>query len=158
MEKSTELVIAVFEGEDRAADVLDELKKHEATKSIHWKNSAVITKDEEGKLAFKTPMTALAGTVFGAIVGGIVGLLLGGPVGGIVLGGVAGHFGLKNKVIDLEPDEENQQITELMTSSSSAIIAGIAGEQVEVLLTVLDEYGAQVVRQALDDDITQSLT
>ena len=107
MEKTTELVIAVFEGEDRAADVLDKLKKYEDTKSINWKNSAVITKDEEGKLAFKTPMTALAGTVFGAIVGGIVGLLLGGPVGGIVLGGVAGHFGLKNKVIDLEPDDEN---------------------------------------------------
>ncbi len=44
-----------------------------------------------------------------------------------------------------------------MIPGSSAIIAGIEQQWIEDLLTVLEEYDAQVVRHALDEEISQTM-
>ena len=54
MNESTELIIAVFAGEDRAAAVLDELKKREDTKSIGWNCRRLLSQLTDARVAYST--------------------------------------------------------------------------------------------------------
>jgi len=159
MENPVELIVAAFDDETRAAEVLDEIKQLEKMKFIGVWNAAVLTKDANGKLKLSETAEVKGirrGAGIGAIAGGILGLLAGGPIGGIVLGAAAG--GLAGKVIDLGfSNKELKQMGDLMGPNSSAIIAVIEHKWVGDLIGALEEYGAQVMRQELKDEIALTI-
>jgi uncharacterized membrane protein len=159
VENPVELIVAAFDEEERAAEVLDELKELEKMKFIGMWNAAVLSKDQDGKLKLRETAEAKGirrGAGIGAIAGGILGLLAGGPIGGIVLGAAAG--GLTGKVIDLGfSNKELKELGELMGPGTSAIIAVIEHKWVGDLVGALEEYGAQIVRQQLGDEIALTI-
>lgn len=158
-ENPVELIVAAFGEEERAAEVLDEIKQLEKMKFIGIWNAAVLTKDQDGKLKLKETAEVKGikrGAGIGAIAGGILGILVGGPIGGIVLG--AGAGALTGKVIDLGfSNQELKEMGELMGPSSSAIIAVIEHKWVGDLIGALEEFGAQIVRQELKDEVAWTI-
>jgi uncharacterized membrane protein len=158
-ENPVELLVAAFNEEERAAEVLDEIKELEKMKFIGVWNAAVLTKDQDGKLKLRETAEARGikrSAGIGAIAGGILGLLVGGPIGGIVLG--AGAGALAGKVVDLGfSNEELKQMGDLMGPGSSAIIAVIEHKWVGDLVGALEEYGAQIIRQELKDEVAWTI-
>lgn len=159
MDNPVELIVAGFDEEEQAGEVLEELKDLEKMKFIGVWNAAVISKDAEGKLKLKETAEVKGvkrGAGIGAIAGGIIGILAGGPIGGIVLGAAAGALG--GKVIDLGfSDKELKEIGELMGPGSSAIIAVIEHKWVGELVDALEAYGAEIVRQELKDEVARTI-
>jgi uncharacterized membrane protein len=159
MNNPVELVVAAFREEERAGEVLGEIQELEKLKFIGVWNAAVITKDTDGKLKLKETAEIKGvrrGAGIGAIAGGIIGILAGGPIGGIVLGAAAGA--LSGKVIDLGfSNKELKEMGELMKPGSSAIIAVIEHRWVGELEAALDEFGAQIIRQELKDEVAQTI-
>lgn len=159
MENPVELIVAAFPEEDRAGEVLREIKEGERLKFIGIWNAAVITKNADGELKLKETAQIKGvrrGAGIGAIAGGIIGILAGGPIGGIVLGAAAGA--LSGKVIDLGfSNKELREMGELMTPGSSAIIAVIEHKWVGELVAALEEFEAQIVRQELKDEVARTI-
>jgi uncharacterized membrane protein len=159
MDNPVELVVAAFDQEEQASEILEEIKELERMTFIGVWNAAVITKDAEGKLKLQETAEIKGvkrGAGIGAIAGGILGILAGGPIGGIVLGAAAGALG--GKVLDLGfSDKELKEIGDLMGPGSSAIIAVIEHKWVGDLVDALEEYGAEIVRQELKDEVARTI-
>jgi uncharacterized membrane protein len=159
MDNPVELIVAAFDQEGRAGQVLAEIKELEKMKFIGVWNAAVITKDADGKLKLQEIAEIKGvkrGAGIGAIAGGIIGILAGGPIGGIVLGAAAGALG--GKVIDLGfSNAELKEMGELMGPESSAIIAVIEHKWVGDLVAALEEFGAEIVRQQLKDEVAWTI-
>ena len=121
-----ELIVAAFQEEDKAEEVLNALKQLEKEEIIDLVNAAVITKDDKGKVAIKETQDVRAGrgALFGAVAGGLIGLL-GGPAG-VVIGAAAGAAtgGVAASKIDMGfPDDTLEELQEALTPGSSAILA-----------------------------------
>jgi len=157
-----ELVVLVFDEPGKAKEALDflkELKRERDIVAIH--NSAVLVKDEDGQVSLSEAqdVDARHGRLFGAITGGLVGVV-GGPVGVIVgaaagaaVGGVAADhidMGFSNKYLkDLEKH---------LQPGSSALIALVENEWVGKVADALAQFGGQLFRQALTDEIIAECT
>ena len=85
-----ELIVAAFNGEQKAGEVLKTLKQLQKEEIVFLVNAAVMTKDEKGKVSLKETQDVGTGkgAIFGAIAGGLLGLI-GGPAG-VVVGAAAG--------------------------------------------------------------------
>ncbi len=159
MTKTSELLIAVFEGGERAAEVLDELKTRDDVRFTGDKNATAITKTIEGQLRVSTPVNTTVTTVFGAIIGGFMGMFVGAPVAGILLGGAAARLGLNDKVVSLsDEDQELQRVNALMKPNTSALIASVPREWGDEIVPVLLGYGAEIIRHEFAQEVAQALT
>jgi uncharacterized membrane protein len=159
MENPVELVVASFREEERAGEVLEELKWLEKSKSIGIVDVAVLTKAENGSLKVRETAEAdgvWRGAGIGAIAGGIVGLLVGGPVGGIVLGTAAGA--LAGMAVDLGfSNKELAELGQVMGPGSSAVVAVIEQKQATDLCAVLEERGAEILCHPLEDEVARTI-
>lgn len=156
-----ELIIAAFNDEDKAKDVLKLLRELEKEQIIFLINAAVMTKDEKGKVSIKETQDIGGGkgAVFGAIAGGVVGLL-GGPIG-MVIGAAAGAAtgGIAASKIDMGfPDDTLAELQATLKPSSSAILALIQHEWVDRVVEEMEKAGAALFRQAMKDEITAQLS
>jgi uncharacterized membrane protein len=155
-----QLIVAAFQDEKAADDALKQLKSARREKLIGIQDAAVIRRDEKNKLHIKE--TADPGGGRGAAAGGAIGAiigLIGGPAG-VVVGGAAGALvgGVTAKVIDSGiPDDRLKQIGEGLKPGTSAIVAIIEHRWVEEVQNQLAETGADVLTEALRDDIAQQL-
>lgn len=159
MENPVELIVAAWPEEDKAAEVLVELKEFEKKKAIGVWNAAVLVKDQDGKVSIKETAEERGirrGAGIGAIAGGILGIIVGGPIGGIVLG--AGAGALTGKVIDLGfSDKELKEMADLMGPGSSAIIAVVEHKWVGQLVDALEKEEAEIIRQELKDEASHTI-
>jgi uncharacterized membrane protein len=159
MESAVELVVASFHEEERAGEVLDELRQLEKSRSIGIVDVAVLTKAKDGSLKVRETAEAdgvWRGAGIGAIAGGIVGLLVGGAIGGIVLGTAAGA--LAGKAVDLGfSNKELAELGQLMGPGSSAVVAVIERKSLGELCAVLEDRGAEIVCHPLDDEAARSI-
>ncbi len=155
-----QLIVAAFQDEKAADDALKQLKSARREKLIGIQDAAVIRRDEKNKLHIKE--TADPGGGRGAAAGGAIGAiigLIGGPAG-VVVGGAAGALvgGVTAKVIDSGiPDDRLKQIGEGLKPGTSAIVAIIEHRWVEEVQNQLAETGADVLTEALRDDIAEQL-
>jgi uncharacterized membrane protein len=174
--QSGELILAIFEQENRAADVLELLKTYDNIKQIKWR-SAVVEMDKDGKISFQSAVVPAAGSVFGAVIGGILGLFVGAPLGGMVVGstvaglGVSRYFKRKkiapDKVDFYTEDVELEEMIHLLTPNMSAVIAWsmvnnqeeeFTGSGAKTLVEAFEQAGAvKVIRRELDDEIAAAL-
>lgn len=153
-----QVIVAAFHNFSGASDALKSLQEAKREKLIGIQDAAVITKDANGKVKIKetADMGAGKGATIGAITGGVLGLLAG-PVGWAALGGgVIG--GLAAKMHDAGfPDEKLKQIGAKLTPDSSALVAVIDHTWVAEVERELASQQADVMTQALTDDIQKQL-
>ena len=99
------------------------------------------------------------GAIFGAIVGGLIGLF-GGPAG-VIVGAAAGAAtgGVAADRIDMGfPDGTLDEIKQILTPNSSAILALIEHEWVDRVAAEMEEFGAELFKSALKAEIIEQLS
>ena len=155
-----QLIVAAFQDEKAADNALKELKSAQKQHLIDIQDAAVIRRVEMNKLNIKE--TADPGGGKGAAAGGAIGAvigLIGGPAG-VVVGAAVGAAvgGVTAKVIDSGiPDDRLEQIGEGLKPGTSAIVAIIEHRWVEDVEKQMAEAGADVLTEALRDDIAKQL-
>jgi uncharacterized membrane protein len=158
-EAPVQLLVAAFTEEDAADKVFDQLKEAKKEKLIHIQDVAVIKRDADGQIHINEPKDWKAGK--GAGVGALIGAALGiitGP--GVVLTTAAGAAigGLAAQLRDAGfPDDQLKQVGEALKPGTSAIVAIIEHTWVADLEQEMQAQGAQVMRQAISEDITKQL-
>ena len=155
-----ELIVAAFQDETSADEALKELKQAKKEHVIAIQDAAVLRMDQKGKVHIKEVHDVGAGK--GAVAGGLLGVglaLLAGPVG-IVVAGVTGALvgGLAADKLDFGLDNERlKKLGAGLKPGTSAIVAIIEHTWVDDLEAELAEAGADVMTEALSEDIHAQL-
>ena len=155
-----EMIVAAFQDENEAENVLKGLKEAKHEGLIGIKDAAVITRDQKNKVHIKDihDIGTRGGTALGALVGTGIALMTGGV--GIVLSGAAGALvgRLAAKKIDLGiEDARLQKIADALQPGTSAILAFIEHKWVAEMEKAFIDNGAEVMRAALNADIAAQL-
>jgi uncharacterized membrane protein len=153
-----QLIVAAFSSESGADQALKALKEAKKEHLIKIDNAAVLRKGDDGKLKLSETgdMTGTRGAVYGGVIGAVVGVIAG-PVGWVAVGG-ATIGGLVAKLRDSGfKDDRLKKLGEGLTPNSSAIVAVIEHTWVTDLEKALQELGADVVTEAVSDDIAAQL-
>jgi uncharacterized membrane protein len=154
-----ELIVAAFGDEKAAGGALKELKSAKRAGLIDIIDAAVIQRDEKNKLRIKETGDLSGGQ--GAMFGGALGLILGilaGP--GALLAGATGALigGIAAKLRDSGfSNERLEEIGDALKPGTSAIIALVEHKWVGKLEDMMAEAGADVMTEALKDEIATQL-
>jgi uncharacterized membrane protein len=157
----SQLVVLTFDTEDQAKELLGRLRGLEKAGQISFEDTAIITRDPDGKTHLNREVSGT--TEIGAVAGGIIGLLVGGllfPIGGLVLGAAAGGAigaslgtGVDRKFVEdvkakLEPGKSALFLV-VKEANADTALAAVRGFHGEVLQTTLDADVEQQLRDAL---------
>lgn len=149
------LVVVVFDDMEEAGKVREALKKH--SDQISLDDSAVVVKDEEGKVHVKNEVDR--GVAVGALGGGALGLLIGGlffPVGGLILGALGGA--LVGKMADMGVDKKFvDQVGEHLQPGNSALFVIVREANPAVALATLKPYKGTVLQTTLPPEAEEEL-
>ncbi|MCO6453548.1 MAG: DUF1269 domain-containing protein [Caldilineales bacterium] len=157
------LVVIIFENEEDALAVRDAIRKQQHEGLISLDDSAVITKDPDGKVHIKNEMDR--GVKVGAVGGSLLGLLIAGiffPIGGLIIGGLLGagvgklaDIGIEKKFVKevaekIQPG--NSAIFLLVKqANAAAAVAALRPYKGEVYHTTLTSEDEETLRRALKD-------
>jgi uncharacterized membrane protein len=137
-------VVITFDNAEAAGKVRETLRSAQKSDYLNLDDSAVIVKDEEGKIHVKNEMDR--GVKVGAIGGGLLGLLLAGiffPVGGLLVGAALG--GLIGKSVDLGIDQKFvKEVADDLEPNSSAIFFIVREANPDVAVAALRPYKGTV--------------
>ena len=152
----SDLIAITFATEDSATKALGAIRSLEKEGQIGLEDTAVVSKDADGKVHVKNE--ASSGTETGAVVGAILGSLLWVvfPVGAIVGGAIAG--GLIGRAI--KPGIDGgfvKEIEDKLPAGGSAIFLLTKGHAPGLLNAAMRPYEGTVVQTTLDDDEEQAL-
>ena len=144
-----------FDGQDKAKEVVNEIKSSGALDGYYIIAQAVVEKDAKGKVHVHEPGHGGLGAVVGGAAGGLL-ALIGGPVGllawvvgGAVVGGVAGKYlGRPIKKGDLE------EIGEALNPDSSGFLLLLEDLYSEEVVNSLSSYNANVVTLTVGDELS----
>jgi uncharacterized membrane protein len=157
-EVPVQVIVAAFNDLEGASNALKTLKEAKHAGIISIEDAAVITKDANSSVKIRetADMGPGKGALIGAIAGGVVGLLLG-PVGLVAVGG--GAIGaLAARLHDSGfPDERLRQLSDGLTPGSSALVAVVEHRWVRQVQRELQQAGADLVTEAVRDDIARQL-
>ena len=138
------LIVVTFENPDEAGQVLETLRSVQREGYLNLDDSAVVVKDEEGKVHVKNEMDR--GVKVGAIGGGLLGVLLAGfffPIAGLVVGALAG--GLIGKTADLGVDQKFvKEVSEDIQPGTSALFFFVRDAEPDVAVAALRPYKGTV--------------
>lgn len=148
-------VVAAFTSEEGASAALKELKSADRD-ALHVQEAAVVVRDSDGNLKIKESHHVAKGAVLGGIAGGVVGLLAG-PVGWLAVGG-AGVGALAQRLRDSGfPDDRLRQIGEGLKPGTSTLVAIVELRWVKELEDQLRAAAADIVTEALRDEVAAQL-
>jgi len=149
------LVVVVFDDMEEAGKVREALKEH--SDQISLDDSAVVVRDEEGKIHVKNEVDR--GVAVGALGGGALGLLIGGllfPVGGLVLGALGGA--LVGKLADKGVDKKFvDEVGEHLQPGNSALFVIVRQANPAVARAVLAPYKGKVLQTSLPTEAEEEL-
>ena len=138
------LIVVTFDDADEAGKVLKALRSVQKQGYLSLDDSAVVIKDEEGKVHVKNEVDR--GVKIGAVGGGMLGLLLGSvffPLGGLLVGALAG--GLIGKSVDLGVDQKFvKEVGEDIQPGTSALFFLVRDADPEVAVAALRPYKGTV--------------
>ena len=138
------LVVVTFDNAEEAGQVLETLRSAQQADYLSLDDSAVVVKDEEGKIHVKNEMDR--GIKIGAIGGGLLGLLIGGiffPVAGLLVGALAGT--VVGKSADLGIDQNFvKEVSEDLQPGTSAIFFIVREANPNLTLAALRPYKGTV--------------
>jgi uncharacterized membrane protein len=151
----SELIVLVFEDEHQAPEALAALRRMEKEGALHFEDTAVIVKDQNGKVHKKNEVssTTETGVVGGALLGVLltflfpgVGLLIGGLAGGAI-GALLGE-GVDGKFV--------KDLSQSMQPGTSALFVLIKHAQPAVI-DVLKPFHGKVYQTTLNEDLEERL-
>ena len=138
------LIVVTVEDANEAGQVLDTLRSVQKEGYLSLDDSALVVKDESGKVHVKNEMDR--GVKIGAVGGGVLGLLLGSvffPLGGLLVGALAG--GLIGKTVDLGVDQRFvKEVGEDMQPGTSALFFLVRDADPDVAVAALRPYKGTV--------------
>lgn len=153
-----EYIVAAWPDAESAGQAMDELKQAKKDHLVGIVELATIVVDDDGKMHLTDVKDMGPGK--GAVVGGVLGAGLGlvtGGVGWLLMGGGAlGALAARARDGGL-PDDRLRAIGERMTPNSSAIVAVIEHKWAADLEREVAAAGADVVTEAIGDDIAEQL-
>jgi uncharacterized membrane protein len=150
------LVAITFPGADTAAQALGTVRSLEHAGGIKLEDTAVVTKDADGKIHVKSE--ASTGTETGAAVGAVLGSLLfivfpiAGIVGGAVAGGLIGRSiapGIDGKFV--------KEVEGQLPAGGSALFVLTQGMDPGHLVAAMRPYEGTVLQTSLDEEEEQAL-
>ncbi len=149
-----ELIVAIFDEESQATEVLDSIKELEKDRYIEVRHAAVVIKQADGEIRVHDieDVSSDSGRRFGAIAGGLIGLLGGGPIGaaiGVAAGAVTGKAAADKLRFGI-PKEDLEVIKARLQPGSSAIITYAQIPFLQAALRQLRNSGAEVFHQTVD--------
>jgi uncharacterized membrane protein len=138
------LIVVTFDDPGEAGKVLQTLRSVQKEGYLNLDDSAVVVKDEEGKVHVKNEMDR--GVKIGAVGGGLLGLLVGGiffPIAGLLVGALAG--GLIGKSVDLGVDQKFvKEVSEDIQPGTSALFFIVRDAEPDVAVAALRPYKGTV--------------
>jgi len=151
------LIVVVFDDSEQAGQVRATLKSVEHEGRLRLDDSAVVVKDEKGKIHVKDQMDR--GVKVGAVTGGLLGLLLASiffPIGGLIIGAVAG--GLIGSAAGLGISKSFvKEVSESMTENSSALFIIVRDSDPDLAVAALRPYQGKILQTTLSEDDEETL-
>ena len=152
----SEFISIAFDGADQALEALGSVRALEKEDKIHLKDTAVVSKDADGKVSIKDE--ASSGTETGAVVGAALGglLFLVFPVAGIVGGAIAG--GLIGRSVS--PGVDGAFVKDVaadLPNGGSALFLLIRDGDIGLLIGSMRRYEGRVKQTTLDEETEKAL-
>ena len=153
-----QMLVAIFDNDSAAFEGLQELRDLHKEGGVSLYASALIVKDQTGKVSVKQEADkGPAGTALGLLVGGLVGVV-GGPAGlpiGAYIGGLAGLlFDLGKFGVDLTFFDD---VSKELTAGKAAVLAEVEESWTSLLDERLRKHGGTVYRQFRADVLEDQL-
>jgi len=151
------LVVITFDSAGEASQVRETLRSIEKQGLLSLDDSAVVVKDQEGKVHIKNETDR--GVKVGAVGGGALGLLIGSvffPLAGLIGGAIAGA--IVGKLADLGVDQKFvDEVGAVLKPDSSAIFVLVREANPAAAIAALKPYKGQVYHTSLPSDTEQEL-
>lgn len=151
------IIVITFDNAEEAGKVQKALKSVQSGGYLNLDDSAVVVRDEEGKIHVHDEMDR--GVKIGAVGGGLLGLLVVGifaPVAGIIFGAVAG--GLIGASFDMGISKKFiKEVQESLKPGTSAIFFVVRDADPNIALSALKPYKGSVYHTSLDPEAEESL-
>ena len=151
------LVVITFDNEEEAGKVRESIRQQEKGGRIKLDDSAVVIKDEDGKVHVKTQLDR--GVKIGGVTGGFLGLLIATiffPVAGIVVGvlggmgvGALADLGIQKKFV--------QEVSDEIQPGTSAIFLVVREADPNAALAALRPYQGTLFHTSLDSEDEETL-
>jgi uncharacterized membrane protein len=147
----SELIAISFDGAGDATAALGSVRALEREGRIGLEDTAVVTKDADGKVHVKNEMAS--GTETGAVVGAVLGSLLWVvfPVGAIVGGAIAGGLVGRAAKPGIDGAFVKQVEADLPAGGSALFLLTKAGDP-GLLIAAMRQYDGRVVQTSLDEE------
>ena len=154
----TTVVAIIFDNEEEARKVREDMAKVERMGRLSLDDSAVVVRDQEGEVHVKNEVDR--GVKVGAAGGGVIGLflgaLLGGPIGAMLVGVVGGA--LVGKLADTGIDKAFiEDVTEALQPGTSGIILFVRESDPDVAIAALKPYKGQIFFTSLPPESEETL-
>jgi uncharacterized membrane protein len=148
----SELVAVAFPDRDRAAEVLEALRRLQTERLIRLDDACYVTKDAEGTIQLHQTLNPVAyGALDGALRGALIGLLFLMPLTGMVVGAAA--RALVWPFIDLGiSDRFMQELAAELRPGSSALFVLVREPPADEVLRAVGKYGGTVLHTSLAPD------
>ncbi len=151
------LVVVSFDSPDEAAAVLESLKGQTKYGNISFEDTAVVSKDAEGKVHVKNNVSH--GTMTSTAIGALLGLMLGiflFPVAGILIG--AGGGALVGRLMNLGVDGDFvKDVSASLQPGTSALFVMVHDANPAVVRAVLEEHHGKVIQTTLSTEAEENL-
>ena len=151
------LVVIAFESPDEAAKVLDSLRAQTKYGNISFKDTAVVSKDPDGKVHVENDVSQ--GTMTATGVGALLGLMLGMfmfPVAGLLIG--AGGGALIGRFMDFGVDGKFvKEVSESIQPGTSALFVLVRDANPDVVRAILSEHHGKVLHTTLSPEAEENL-
>jgi uncharacterized membrane protein len=151
------LLVVTFDNPEEAGRVRETLRSAQRANYLSLDDSAVIVKDEEGKIHVKNEMDR--GVKIGAIGGGFLGLLIGGiffPLGGLLAGILGG--GLVGKLADTGVDSKFvKEVSEDLQPGTSALFLIVREANPNAAMAALKPYKGTVRHTSFPPEVEEEL-
>jgi uncharacterized membrane protein len=151
------LVVITFEDTEQAGKLRHTLKQLESGGRISLDDSAVVVKDEQGKVHIRDETDR--GVAIGTIGGSMLGLLIGGvffPIAGLVLGAAGGALvgstldkGIQKKFV--------KEVSEALQPGTSALFLIVREADPTYALAALRPYQGTIYHTSLDPEAEAEL-
>jgi uncharacterized membrane protein len=152
-----ELVVITFDDMEQAEQIRETMRKGQHAGYISLDDSAVVVKDQHGKVHVKNEMDR--GVKIGAVGGGLIGLLLGSiffPLAGILVGafggaavGAATRMGIDKAFV--------KEVSNAIQPGSSAIFLLVRDANPDIAIAALREYKGTVYQTTLSPEGEENL-